>query len=94
MVLNRTSREEVQRRKHAIEKGFSYNIRRMYHVVQVGDRKIDLGIPTTGPDGLGNWIWKELTSDSQGVIVTQIHYKVLVNKFMDNIDEISTSRQK
>ena len=86
-----TKRDEVQRRKHAIEREFSYNIRRMYHLIQVGDRKIDLGNPTTGAEALGNWFWRELTSDAYGVIVTQLHYKVLINKFMDNVDQLSTA---
>ncbi|MBN1306185.1 MAG: ATP-binding protein [Anaerolineales bacterium] len=85
-----TKSGEVQKRKHKIEKDFSYNIRRMYHMVQVGDRKIDLGNPTTGAEALGNWYWRELTSDAYGVIVPQLHYKVLVNKFMENVDQLST----
>jgi hypothetical protein len=86
-----TKRDEVQRRKHAIDREFSYNIRRMYHVIQVGDRKIDLGNPTTGAEALGYWYWRELTSDAYGAIVTQLHYKVLVNKFMDNVEQLSTA---
>ncbi len=86
-----TKRDEVQRRKHAIEREFSYNIRRMYHLIQVGERKIDLGNPITGAESLGNWFWRELTSDSFGVIVTNLHYKVLVNKFMENVDQLSTA---
>lgn len=86
-----TKRAEVQRRKHAIDREFSYNIRRMYHVVSVNNRRIDLGNPTTGTEALGNWFWRELTSEAHGVIVPQLHYKVLVNKFLENVDEISTS---
>jgi len=83
--------DEVQQRKHAIEREFSYNIRRTYHLVQVGDRKIDLGNPTTGREALDNWFWRELTSDSYGVIVPNLHYKVLVNKFMENVEQLSTA---
>jgi hypothetical protein len=86
-----TKRDEVQRRKHSIEREFSYNIRRMYHLVQVGDRKIDLGNPTTGAEALGNWFWRELTSEAYGVIVPDLHFKVLVNKFMDNVEQLSTA---
>lgn len=90
MTSLEAKRDEVDQRKRAIEREFSYKIRRMYHMIQVGERKIDLGNPITGSESLDNWIWRELSSDAYGVIVPQLHYKVLVNKFMSNVDQLST----
>ncbi len=74
-------RPEVQRRRQAITRDFSYNVRRMYHRLRVtggegGTRQIDLGTPVAGQESLTGWVWRELTSMDHGVIVEQLHYRV------------------
>jgi hypothetical protein len=83
-------RTEVDRQMHAIQRDFSFNVRRMYHRLHLGDRTVDLGNPTTGRESLSHWFWHELTSDNIGAILTRLHYRVLVNKFLRDNDQIST----
>lgn len=82
---------DVQRQKHAIERDYSYNVRRMYHNLHLGDREIDLGNPTTGAESLSNWYWRELTSDDVGAILTQLHYRFLVSKFLSDNERVDIS---
>jgi hypothetical protein len=82
---------ELQRQSHAIQRDHSYKVRRMYHVLHLGDREIDLGEPTTGAETLSHWYWHELTSDDVGAILKQLHYRVLVRKFLGDNDQIATS---
>jgi hypothetical protein len=84
-------RGEVQRRTHAITRDFSYNVRRMYHNLRFGERTHDLGQPTTGTESLSNWYWRELTSSDVGAILTQLHYRVIVNKFMVDNEQLATA---
>ncbi len=75
-------RDEVQRRMHKIQRDFSFSVRRMYHTLRFGEREVDLGHPVAGNETLSNWYWRELTSPDVGAIVTKIHYRMLVNKFL------------
>jgi len=81
---------EVDRQIHGIERDFSFNVRRMYHRIHLGDREVDLGNPTTGHESLSHWFWRELISDNIGAILDRLHYRVLVNKFLMENDQIST----
>lgn len=87
--------EEVERRTREITRDYSYNVRRMYHVVRYGDtnggRILDLGQPVTGKESLDSWFWRELTSSDTGAILTQLHYRTIVNKFLGNNDQLPTS---
>jgi hypothetical protein len=84
-------RTEVQRELSRIQRDFSYNVRRMYHTLHLGDRQKDLGNPTTGRETLSNWYWRELTSDDVGAILNQLHYRFILNKFFAENDQIATS---
>jgi hypothetical protein len=84
-------RSEVDRQIHSISRDFSYKVRRMYHRLYHGERVIDLGTPTAGAESLSHWFWRELTSDNIGAILTRLHYRVLVNKFLKDTDQIATS---
>ncbi|MDY7079092.1 MAG: DUF499 domain-containing protein [Chloroflexota bacterium] len=84
-------RDEIQRRLHNIQRDFSFNVRRMYHTLQIGDRKIDLGQPVAGSETLSHWYWRELTSSDIGAIVTQLHYRTLVNKIMAGNEQVATA---
>jgi hypothetical protein len=75
-------RDEVQRRTHKIVRDFSFSVRRMYHTLRFGEREIDLGHPVAGSETLSNWYWRELTSSGVGAIVENLHYRMLVNKFV------------
>jgi hypothetical protein len=86
-----TKRDEIQRRMHSIQRDFSFNVRRMYHTLQVGERRVDLGQPVAGAETLSNWYWRELTSSDVGAIVTQLHYRTLVNKLMAGNESVATS---
>ncbi len=81
-------RPEIQRRLHNIARDFSFNVRRMYHTLQVGDRRIDLGQPVAGNETLSNWYWRELEEREE--IATRLHYRMLVNKFMTGNETVTT----
>jgi hypothetical protein len=83
-------RGEVQQRLHKIQQDFSYNVRRMYHTLQVGARRIDLGQPVTGAQAMGSWYWQELTSMDIGLIVENLHYRTLVNKLLQGNEQVAT----
>jgi hypothetical protein len=85
-------RDEIQRRMHKIQRDFSYNVRRMYHTLRFGEREIDLGAPVAGSETLSNWYWRELTSPDVGAVVTKLHYRMLVNKFIAANGEVSAAR--
>jgi hypothetical protein len=84
-------RDEVQRRMHALQRDFSFNVRRMYHTLRFGGREVDLGQPVAGAETLSNWYWRELTSSDVGAIVTQLHYRTLVNKLMAGNETVATA---
>ncbi len=86
-----TRRDEIQRRLHAIQRDFSYNVRRMYHTLQIGERRVDLGHPVTGNESLSNWYWRELTSIDVGAIATQLGHRILVAKFLAQQERVATS---
>jgi hypothetical protein len=85
--------QEVDRRIREITRDYSYNVRRMYHLVQYGDpnggRSLDLGQPVTGKENLDAWFWRELTSNDTGAILSVLHYRTIVNKFLTNNDQLS-----
>jgi hypothetical protein len=86
--------EEVDRRVREITRYASYNVRRMYHVVRYGDtnggRTLDLGQPVTGQENLDAWFWRELTSSDTGAILTTLHYRTVVNKFLGSNEQLAT----
>jgi hypothetical protein len=84
--------DEIQRRLRAIERDFSFNVRRMYHTLRFDDRQIDLGQPVAGSETLSNWYWRELTSSDVGAIVIQLHYRMLVNKFLSAHSQLSAAK--
>lgn len=90
--LPEEKRVEVQRRTHEVQRDFSYNVRRMYHVIRFGNRTpINLGEPVAGNESLGNWYWRELTSGDVGAIATNLHYRLIVNKFMAGNEQLGTA---
>jgi hypothetical protein len=86
-----TKRDEIQRRLHDIKRDFSFNVRRMYHTLQIGDRRVDLGQPVAGNETLSTWYWRELTDINVGAIVTQLGYRTLVNKLMTGHEHVATA---
>lgn len=87
-----TKLPEVQNRMHKIERDFSYNVRRMYHTVLAGERELDFGAPVTGPESLGHWFWRELTSSDVGAIVEHLHYRLIANRLLHDHDRLETAR--
>ena len=45
-----------------------------------------------GNETLSNWYWRELTSPDVGAIVTQLHYRMLVNKFIAANRQLEAAR--
>ncbi len=89
-------RSEVQRRTQAITRDVSYNVRRMYPRLRTaapdgGLREHDLGTPVAGRETLTGWYWRELTSMDYGVIVEQLHYRMLANRILATADQVPTS---
>jgi hypothetical protein len=85
-----TKKDEIKRRLNDLKRDFSYNVRRMYHTLQVGQRKLDLGQPTAGNETLSNWYWRELTDGNVGAIVEQLGYRILVNKLLAGNDQVAS----
>ena len=86
-----TEQEEIDRRMRDIRRDYSYNVRRMYHTLQVGSRRLDLGQPTAGSEDMGTWYWRELTDGNVGAIVEQLGYRILVNKLLAGNDQVAAS---
>ena len=82
--------EEVRQRLRDIERDLSFKVRRMYHTLRVGRQEIELGQPVTGNETLSHWYWRELTSGERGRIVTQLHYRILVNKFLATAAQVAS----
>ncbi|MGC9396728.1 MAG: hypothetical protein ACP5J4_17930, partial [Anaerolineae bacterium] len=82
---------EVQQRKLGITRDFSFNVRRMYHQLRTANREIDLGTPTTGKETLSTWYWRELSSMDYGMIVENLHYRMLVNRLLAGHDQVSAA---
>jgi hypothetical protein len=80
-------RDEVQRRMHNITRDLSFKVRRTYHTLQVGERRLDLGQPVAGSETLSGWYWRELEDREE--IATRLHYRMLVNKFMIGNETVS-----
>jgi len=55
-----------------------------------GGCTLDLGQPVTGIDSLDGRIWRELTSGDVGSILTQLHYRTIVNIFIRQNDQLAT----
>lgn len=93
--LPNEKKDEVNTRIRDLTRDYSYNVRRMYHVIRYGDtnggRVLDLGQPVTGKENLDAWFWRELTSSDTGAILTQLHYRTVVNKFLTQNDQLTTS---
>lgn len=83
-----TKRDEIQRRLRDIKRDFSYNVRRMYHTLCFGERKLDLGQPTAGNEDMGTWYWRELTDGNVGAIVERLGYRIIVNKLLTGNDSV------
>ena len=79
---------EVSQRIKRIRDDFSYNARRMYNVLLVGKEKIQLGQPTVGKESLSNWYKMELQSREK--LASNLHYRFLVNKFMEGKEALDT----
>lgn len=79
---------EITERMKKIKKDYSYNVRKMYHTVQKGNEIIDLGQPMVGNDTLSIWYKNQLESKEK--IVTNLHYKTIVNKFLGNNVKVGT----
>lgn len=71
---------EVRERIKRIERDFSYHLRRVYHILRVGDDVIDLGQPSVGKETLSGWYKSEL--EYRDRLVKSLHYRVIINKFM------------
>jgi hypothetical protein len=86
-ILSDKSKEITQRMKR-IKDDISFNIRRMYNILIIGDEKILLGQPTVGKESLSNWYKMELISREK--LASNLHYRFLVNKFIEGKDQIET----
>jgi hypothetical protein len=90
MAALETKKDEIQRRLRDIRRDFSYNVRRMYHTLQFGQQKLDLGQPTAGNEDMSTWYWCELTDGNVGAIVEQLGYRIIVNKLLADNDQVAT----
>ncbi|MCD6477944.1 MAG: ATP-binding protein [Candidatus Aenigmarchaeota archaeon] len=79
---------EVQQRMKRIKDDFSYNARKMYSILVVGNEKILLGQPTVGKESLSNWYKMEL--ETREKLAANLHYRYIVNKFMEGKERIET----
>jgi hypothetical protein len=79
---------EVAQRIKRIRDDFSFNARRMYNVILVGQEEIALGQPTVGRESLSNWY--KMALESREKLAPHLHYRYLVNKFMVGRDRIET----
>jgi hypothetical protein len=86
-----TKRDEIQRRLRSLKRDFSFNVRRMYHTLQIGDRRVDLGQPVAGSETLSSWYWRELTSIDVGAIVIKLGHRTLTTKFLAANERVATS---
>ncbi len=89
-------RREVQQRKLGITRDFSFNVRRMYHQLRTARMStsahdIDLGTPTTGQETLCTWYWRELSAIDYGIIVENLHYRMLVKRMLAGRDHIQAA---
>jgi hypothetical protein len=86
-----TKKEEIERRLRDLRRDFSYNVRRMYHTLQFGQQKLDLGQPTAGNEDMSTWYWRELTDGNVGAIVEQLGYRIIVNKLLAGNDQVASA---
>lgn len=91
MAALETKKDEIQRRLRDIRRDFSYNVRRMYHSLQFGQQKLDLGQPTAGNEAMSSWYWRELTDGNVGAIVERLGYRIIVNKLLADNDRVAAS---
>ncbi|MCB0164247.1 MAG: ATP-binding protein [Anaerolineae bacterium] len=84
-----TKKDEIQRRLRDVRRDFSYNVRRMYHTLQFGQQKLDLGQPTAGNENMSTWYWRELTDGNVGAIVERLGYRIIVNKLLADNDQVA-----
>jgi len=80
--------KEITQRMKQIKDDISYNVRRMYNILIVGNEKILLGQPTVGKESLSNWFKMEL--ESREKLTSNLHYRFIVNKFMEGKEKIET----
>jgi hypothetical protein len=73
---------EVKERMKKIDRDLSYNLRRMYHILQVGDEVIDLGQPGVGKETLSGWYRGEL--EYREKLVNNLHYRFIIDRFLTN----------
>lgn len=86
-----TKKDEIQRRLRDLRRDFSYSVRRMYHTLQFGPQKLDLGQPTAGNEDMSTWYWRELTDGNVGAIVEQLGYRIIVNKLLASNQEVASA---
>jgi predicted AAA+ superfamily ATPase len=80
--------EEVTERMKRIKDDISFNTRRMYNILIIGNEKISLGQPTVGKESLSNWYKIEL--ESREKTTTNLHYRFILNKFMQGKESLET----
>jgi hypothetical protein len=80
--------EEVNQRLKRIKDDISYNTRRMYNNLQIGNEAIALGQPTIGRESLSNWYKIEL--ETREKIAANLHYRFIQSKFMEGKDKLET----
>ncbi|MBE7469119.1 MAG: ATP-binding protein [Anaerolineales bacterium] len=86
-----TKKDEIQRRLRDLRRDFSYSIRRMYHTLQFGSQRLDLGQPTAGNEDMSTWYWRELTDGNVGAIVEQLGYRLIVNKLLAGNEQVASA---
>lgn len=90
---NKTLKEklpDIKKEIKQIKKDFSYNVRKTYKNIRVKDEKIDLGMPITGKESLSSWYKRELENKEE--IITHLHYRPIVKKFLQERERISTKK--
>jgi len=81
---------EIKERMKRLEDDFSYNVRQTYNKIKVKEDEIDLGMPIAGKESLSNWYKRELTDREE--IISNLHYRPIVRKFLGEKEKIATSR--
>ena len=76
-ILSDKTKEIAQRIKR-ISDDLSYNVRRMYNILIIGNEKILLGQPTVGKESLSNWFKMELISSEK--LASNLHYRFIINQ--------------
>jgi predicted AAA+ superfamily ATPase len=79
---------DIENRLRLIEDDYSFNVRKAYSIIFFGNKEYQLGQPKVGKESLSNWYKAEMLNKEK--IVKNLHYRIIVNKFLADRTEIQT----